>query len=637
MSWMRALYDTYDNLELQEKEGLLKIAHSTQKAHLEVQLSKDGKVIAVSFLPVKDSDTVIPVTEESASRSSGAAPHPLFDKIKYLAGDYEFYTGERNEEHHQKYMENLKKWCDSGYGDYKIEVLYKYLQENRLIHDLIERGIFSLDEKQHLTKKWENASEKLTVGDQKDAFIRFQVDAVNLWEDTKLQENYIHYYLSNGGEIGFCQVTGREERLCVNHPSKIRNSGDKAKMISSNDKTNFTYRGRFHDVGEAYTISYEASQKVHNALKWLIERQGVKVGDKEFVLWGVKSENVPSILESTEGVASAYEEEEDIFATFYGEEEDKTVSIQEDVAERFNRAIRGYHGNVRADSHFVLLGVDAATTGRLSVIFSREYFGADGNELIERIEQWHRDCAWNVSSYNKKLQKRVYFTGAPSPYEIALCTYGREQGNSIKGTDKVIANAVERILPCIVDGKRVPVDIMREVVHRAQHPQNYKSKTLWQQVLSVACALTRKHLIEKGEECLVMKSPESLDAKCGRMLAIADAIEAWVLREEKIDRTTTAMRYYTKFCENPCDTWVIIQKNLKPYEMKLRGRARNLQTLLGEISAAISEEEFQQKRNLDGTFCLGFDSQRYEIIEEAKRIKKENDEKKMKNLEEEEK
>lgn len=637
MSWIRALYDTYDNLELQEKEGLLKIAHSTQKAHLEVQLSKDGKVIAVSFLPVKDSDTVIPVTEESASRSSGAAPHPLFDKIKYLAGDYEFYTGERNEEHHQKYMENLKKWCDSGYGDYKIEVLYKYLQENRLIHDLIERGIFSLDEKQHLTKKWENASEKLTVGDQKDAFIRFQVDAVNLWEDTKLQENYIHYYLSNGGEIGFCQVTGREERLCVNHPSKIRNSGDKAKMISSNDKTNFTYRGRFHDVGEAYTISYEASQKVHNALKWLIERQGVKVGDKEFVLWGVKSENVPSILESTEGVASAYEEEEDIFAAFYGEEEDKTVSIQEDVAERFNRAIRGYHGNVRADSHFVLLGVDAATTGRLSVIFSREYFGADGNELIERIEQWHRDCAWNVSSYNKKLQKRVYFTGAPSPYEIVLCTYGREQGNSIKGTDKVIANAVERILPCIVDGKRVPVDIMREVVHRAQHPQNYKSKTLWQQVLSVACALTRKHLIEKGEECLVMKSPESLDAKCGRMLAIADAIEAWVLREEKIDRTTTAMRYYTKFCENPCDTWVIIQKNLKPYEMKLRGRARNLQTLLGEISATISEEEFQQKRNLDGTFCLGFDSQRYEIIEEAKRIKKENDEKKKKKLEEEEK
>ena len=292
---------------------------------------------------------------------------------------------------------------------------------------------------------------------------------------------------------------------------------------------------------------------------------------------------------------------------------------------------------MRADSHFVLLGVDAATTGRLSVIFSREYFGTDGNELIERIEQWHRDCAWNVSSYNKKLQKRVYFTGAPSPYEIALCTYGREQGNSIKGTDKVIANAVERILPCIVDGKRVPVDIMREVVHRAQHPQNYKSKTLWQQVLSVACALTRKHLIEKGEECLVMKSPESLDAKCGRMLAIADSIEAWVLREEKIDRTTTAMRYYTKFCENPCDTWVIIQRNLKPYEMKLRGRARNLQTLLGEISAAISEEEFQQKRNLDGTFCFGFDSQRYEIIEEAKRIKKENDEKKMKKLEEEEK
>ena len=49
MSWMRALYDTYDNLELQGKEGLLKIAHSTQKAHLEVQLSKDGKIIGTRF------------------------------------------------------------------------------------------------------------------------------------------------------------------------------------------------------------------------------------------------------------------------------------------------------------------------------------------------------------------------------------------------------------------------------------------------------------------------------------------------------------------------------------------------------------------------------------------------------------
>nr|WP_288733741.1 type I-C CRISPR-associated protein Cas8c/Csd1 [uncultured Anaerobutyricum sp.] len=645
MSWMRALYDTYDNLELQEKEGLLKIAHSTQKAHIEVQLSKDGKIIAANFLPSKKSDTVIPVTEESASRSSGAAPHPLLDKIKYLAGDYELYTGESNEEHHQKYMDNLKKWCDSQYGDYKIEVLYKYLQENRLIHDLVERGIFSLDEKKHLTKKWENASEKLTKGEQKDAFIRFQVDGVDLWEDTKLQENYIHYYLSNGGEIGFCQVTGREERLCVNHPSKIRNSGDKAKMISSNDKTNFTYRGRFHDVGEAYTISYEASQKVHNALKWLIEKQGVEIGDKVFVLWETKEEKVPHILENTAGMLAAYEEEEDFFAS-YGEEENETEVKEQnaDVAERFDRAMRGYRGNLRVDSHFVLLGVDAATTGRLSVIFSREYLGTDGNELIERIERWHKECTWNISTYDKKKQKRFYFTGAPSPYEIALVMYGieKEKGKKeyleeSKESKKVVADTIERILPCIVDEKKVPIDIIRRVVYQAQHPQNYKSKTLWRQVLSIACALMRRHLIEEGEECMVMKSPESLDAKCGRMLAIADAIEARVLWEEQIDRNTTAMRYYTKFCENPCDTWVIIQKNLKPYEMKLKGKAKKLQTMLGEISASISEEEFQKIRNLDGTFCLGFDSQRYEIIEEMKRIKKENEEKKMKQLEEEEK
>ena len=75
-----------------------------------------------------------------------------------------------------------------------------------------------------------------------------------------------------------------------------------------------------------------------------------------------------------------YEEEEDIFAAFYGEEEDKTVSIQEDVAERFNRAIRGYHGNAAGKTAVCIVRSQMrATTGRLSVISSREY-------LLEQME-----------------------------------------------------------------------------------------------------------------------------------------------------------------------------------------------------------------------------------------------------------
>jgi CRISPR-associated protein Csd1 len=54
---------------------------------------------------------------------------------------------------------------------------------------------------------------------------------------------------------------------------------------------NFTYRGRFKtkdkDSGynEAMSIGYETSQKIHNALKWIIRRQGYVRGGLCIVTW----------------------------------------------------------------------------------------------------------------------------------------------------------------------------------------------------------------------------------------------------------------------------------------------------------------------------------------------------------------
>ena len=55
---------------------------------------------------------------------------------------------------------------------------------------------------------------------------------------------------------------------------KIRNEGDGAKLISANDSQNFTYRGRFITKEEAFAVGNETSQKLHNALKWIIRKQG---------------------------------------------------------------------------------------------------------------------------------------------------------------------------------------------------------------------------------------------------------------------------------------------------------------------------------------------------------------------------
>ena len=38
-----------------------------------------------------------------------------------------------------------------------------------------------------------------------------------------------------------CTVTGNEQKIRDSHPAKLLYSGDKAKLISSNDKEGFTY------------------------------------------------------------------------------------------------------------------------------------------------------------------------------------------------------------------------------------------------------------------------------------------------------------------------------------------------------------------------------------------------------------
>ena len=37
---------------------------------------------------------------------------------------------------------------------------------------------------------------------------------------------------------------------------------------------------------EAASISYDVSQKAHNALKWLINRQGKIIDQRVFLVWG---------------------------------------------------------------------------------------------------------------------------------------------------------------------------------------------------------------------------------------------------------------------------------------------------------------------------------------------------------------
>ena len=105
MSWISNLSSTYDQCEsLIGKVSvddnsiiLLPLFHLQLKAQIEIYIDQEGNFIRAERIPKDDQVTVFPVTEDSASRGNGINPMPLFDKLCYIAGDYDQYSEDSKE------------------------------------------------------------------------------------------------------------------------------------------------------------------------------------------------------------------------------------------------------------------------------------------------------------------------------------------------------------------------------------------------------------------------------------------------------------------------------------------------------------------------------------------------------------
>lgn len=626
MSWIQKLYDTYENCinEVgvvgtdERKTPLLPIAHSTQNAQIEVVINGEGNFLSARTLGKEETVTIIPVTEDSATRSNGITPHPLCDKLQYVAGDYASYVEKKNaEEFYNVYIEKLVGWCNSAYCNRKVAAILRYLKKKQLISDLIGQKILLCDDKGLLSK-----NVKMGASNQSDAFIRFRVEVGELesavWIDPEVYESHINYYLTLQEEVNLCYVKGKEISCSEKHPAKVRHTGDKAKLISANDEAGFTYRGRFADKNQAVSIGYETSQKAHNALRWLIDKQGYKNGDQVVVAWGTKNQELPLILEDTQDC-------------MFGEEEILAISTEKEFAKRLNKAIAGYGADIDTKAEIIIMGLDAATIGRLSITYYRELNGAD---FLNRIENWHKTCIWKHSYKNvpdgvdekgKLKFKHIAFIGSPSPKDITLAAYGD------KVSDKLKKATVEKLLPCIIDGARIPYDLVNSSVNRVSSPISMENWE-WEKALTITCALIKKYRYDKFKEVWDMSLDENQKDRSynfGRLLAIAQQIEEYALNTVGEKRDTNAERLMHQFKIHPYKTWGIITDKLKPYMSRLGSKSSKLTELMTKVNSTISYDEFISQKKLEDSYILGYYCQRQVFIDEKNQRIEENQKKKL--------
>ena len=627
MSWLLNLYETYesnlDRVGLIEKKYndqefmLLPVSHTTQTAHIEVEVTENGEFHSATVIDKGDGNTVIPCTEESASRSNSIAPYPLHDKLSYVAGDFVEYGGTvKKEEPFIYYIKQLEMWANSPHATEKVKSIYKYLRKGQLVKDLVESKILFLDSKNKLIKKWEKRYEELypkkpeifsiVSGDQENAFVRFNVYSPDkilkkVWKDPDVHRSFIRYYKDLLGEEDFCYVTGNILPSTERHANKIRNSGDKAKLISANDDSGFTFRGRFSESKEVASISYEVSQKAHNALKWLINRQGKIIDQRVFLVWGNDDPYVPGPTEDTL----------DIFSINPMSIERKRISVtNQELAKEFAKALDGYKSKLSSEAKVNILILDSATTGRLAVLY---YRNMDKEIYLNRLQKWHSTCAWLHRYRKDKDGKYIQFFGAPSTEDIAYATYG------LKASNKVVKGLIERMLPCIIDDQKIPIDIVKSVFYRASNPVSME-KDEWEKILSIACALINK---EEGYDVVLDKNICHRDYLFGRLLAIADVLERSALGKEET-RATNAIRYMNSFSRHPARTWKVIQECLQPYQASLGTKGNYFSMLIDEVASRIKYEDFNDKP-LSGKFLLGFYSQRHELYQKKQSINEEKE------------
>lgn len=653
MSWLSVLSQTYEKAM---KSGtalddslhpLLPISHTTQMAEIEITIDSEGNFLDARVIEnKKERQTLIPCTEDSAARSGPGAklrPHPLHDKLQYVAGDYFRYGGSKGSEGHENYLKQLRMWNESMFGSDVTRAVLTYVEKGNVVCDLVSSGKLFLDENGHYLESWSREGEKPAIysavaGNISDAFVRFRIledDDLNIiepWNDEKIIQSFLAFYESMQEESGLDYVTGQTLPLTKLHPKKIRNTGDSAKLISANDSSGFTYRGRVNEASETSQVSYRVSQQGHNALKWLIEKQGIKFGDRVFLVWGTSGEIVPSPVDNTLAIVESEEShtpiggENIVTSPNEGEKENTQKYITEEIfVAQFRKSLHGYAAKLGRDSNLAIIVLDAATPGRMAVTFYRYYPSDETAKYFDNIELWHDLLAWRNLSYSKKNQKTISYLGSPSLKDIALVAYGVQRGEFLELDDKIIAQVTSRLLPCVLEPSlRIPSNIVRAAYLNACFPQKY-SEFNWSKVRGVACSLIKAERQQKYKEkwsVEVDMETKDLNYNIGRLVAVLDEIEGRALRagssDGKKNRATSVERYFSKIAEHPNRTFETIMKQLQPYRIRLGVKGTDLYKVEQEIAASINPDEFAKAKNLDGRFLLGFDAQKHEFYKKFK-------------------
>lgn len=605
MSWLSALSDTYDNFYGSDAsdrvDPIVPVGFVEAEITFSVYLDENGNFASADKGEKK---LLIP---SDAKRTSNVAPQPLFDDMRYVAGDMteELSTESKDfAEYFDSYIKRLREWSEVDGSPHVLSVLLGYLEQKTLFSDLCEAGYIN---KEEIKKKAQKNPNSTAVKNITNAMVAFFIcdpikkDTVNIASMREIKNSWKDRLLASKGEHKLCYSTGEITPAARIHPFLFGTS----KLISSdNEKNKFQYEGRFTSADEACTIGHETSEKAHNTLRWLISRQGFQRFGLKFVAW---RKDCCKIIQPDEDLDF-----------LLGDEEEVRIDTAEDYAKRVNSILSGYKKEIpdTKQNGIVMIGIEAPTLGRCSINYYQEL---DSNDYLERLGKWYKGCYWRLNYSGKD---RIM---TPSIRSMGTAVFGKKAMNDASTDSKQENPARKQIrhfyldmFSCIAMGRRAPTGYTMVAYHRVLKPQGFTNKDgifkqyEWLNCMAVTLAML-KSTDTKGVYNVALNEQETDRSYLyGRLLAIADVMEENVLRKQNENRQTNAVRLFTAMQQRPAATWSNLEQKILPYEAKLSAELRTWYIRQIDEIYHIGVD-MCSNAPLSPRFIEGYHNQRYEL------------------------
>lgn len=689
MSWLSNLAEVYDLQSQYPSQSLAyrdiklePLSHVTKKCDIEITLDSCGNYVSARMLDFNESVTLVPATPEAGFRRNSVVSRGITEELLYLVSDLESQLSVLDVTAMNKGQANLYKQLQKAYtksqkayGSYislmeswhnfepnqNLGVVLQYIKGGTLLLDLKAEGILQVDSngdiipmilKTSSSKKVKKVKGvPLGIYDRKKALhkimCRFTIIddkgeiACKTYDCAELRDSWLKYmaYLEkthNSKDI--CYISGESETIARLHPKTLRCGADEAVLISSNDETIRTYRGRFTTAQEACAISSTLSAKAHTALRWLIARQGYTCSNKPcnsidansrvYLIWGKGIETINRIDTSNFGGFSKITIPEFSF-----------LDTEQQYAERIYTLLEGHKQTLSVKDNISVMILDSATKGRMAVLYYNEF---SVEEFLNKLKKWYESCSWlmdyfiKVADEDSKPQWKKYSCfGTPSLLDIVYTVYGPSAFEASKS--KQTANLYTLLHSCVLGEAQLPPYVVNAAIRRVINRSSYlfdkrkgnnddiqdtndtdkderNRESDWHKGLAVTCALYKKFNEEEQYTMALDESRNTRDYLFGRVLAVIENIEDWALRLKQETRATNAQRYFAQYSMHPVSTLRILENKLSPYLMYLGPKANSRRMLMSEIINKIADiDGFLSTAPLSGEFLLGYHQQKYAL------------------------